>query len=1362
MDSVHIPFGPATPMRKTLPLLLLLVLPAALLAQAPYLVKDINATTAASPASSNPYDFVRYGSRIVFSATGSQATGRELWSTDGTPGVTSLVADINPGVSASNPSHFAVVNGTLIFNARDQRGDELWMSDGTSAGTSLLADINPGAPSSNPRERIVYRGRMLFRASESVYGEELWVTDGTPAGTRLLRDLVPGAGHSSPGSFVLFNDLVYFHATGGLWKTDGTEAGTVLVKPLFSANGLTLAGSRLFFTGSDAQLGGEPWVSDGTEAGTRMIADIAPGSASSAGNGFLHGMTAFGDRVMFPANDSQHGTEMWISDGTAAGTRMLRDIAPGPLHSASLSSVAVLGGTALFVAKPLIGRTELWKTDGTEAGTLLVRDLVPGILGGSGSSTPNLVAAGGKVFFGATNGGPAVAWVSDGTAQGTRPLKTMDPSLKVAELPTIFTSIDGVVYFSGANGVNGYEPWKSDGTDAGTSMIANLAKDLAPSSEPDRLTAAADWIYFSAWNGLGDPSSEILTRSLWRSDGTPEGTLELTTSADTWSAIGRSLFFLRSGSLWMTDGTPEGTGPANEFVKRFPSTPALPFAVGDTMFAYAANQLWATTLTPGAGAVPLGAGGYGFTDVAGRVLYFSLLSSPSRSTITSTDGTTAGTYIVSTDVMSSSADRAVMGGCLYFVTLTNGTKLWKTDGTADGTVFVKELPQGLGNMVAAGKNLFFTAGNQLWVTDGTEPGTRALAVSPDGALAAVGNRVVFVDTTAAAGAELWVSDGTVEGTGLVLDIRPGTFGSSPSELTSVAGLVYFVALNDVYGSELWVTDGTAAGTRLAADVEPGPGNSFPRQLVRAGERLYFVATTTATGRELWTLPLETRRLTIKDTRVAEGSGGTATARFTVTLTSAATQNVTVGYETSDGAAAAGSDYDATSGTLTFAAGETSKSITVPVRGDVASENDEAFFVTLRNPAGATLERTSAFAVIEDDDRTADVSLALDFSSFQSATVKANASNSGPNTATNIKGALTATPPNPSVTFCNSCVPGQLVPGAMGNGVQSVSTTPPQRYFSMTVTARERDPNPSSNSVGWTANGGIAMDALSLAPGSQANVWLYLSTPVTSVSLESSNPAVVSVPASVTIPADRKPVSFVARGLSAGTATIRAFTAAGTQSTLVIDVVAPGTKQRWPGGITVSASNTFRFDQPAGITLDATATAPFNGQSATGLVTIAVDGREVGRVTLTGSPRTWQVPSFYMPGVGAQSLTVDYAGDANFLPVMQTSSILVQQGEATLRASADRAGTTATVRVTVTGSPIATPTGTVTVSLPGVATPAGVPLTSTAPGVATAEVTVSSVPSGLTTLFLNYSGDARYRSAQLDIRILEGRRRATGR
>jgi ELWxxDGT repeat protein len=91
--------------------------------------------------------------------------------------------------------------------------------------------------------------------------------------------------------------------------------------------GLAAIGDSLYFAAFDEEHGYEPWRSDGTAAGTWLVADIAPGTSGS----FPRRFTPVRDGIVFFADDGEHCMEPWRTDGTPAGTALLRDIAPGSL-----------------------------------------------------------------------------------------------------------------------------------------------------------------------------------------------------------------------------------------------------------------------------------------------------------------------------------------------------------------------------------------------------------------------------------------------------------------------------------------------------------------------------------------------------------------------------------------------------------------------------------------------------------------------------------------------------------------------------------------------------------------------------------------------------------------------------------------------------------------------------------------------------------------------------------------------------------------------------------------------------------------------------------------------------------------------
>lgn len=220
-------------------------------------------------------------------------------------------------------------------------------------------------------------GAVYFRVPpdpSSIFATTLWKTDGTAAGT--VRVLPPPSSSqfaaSSPTDLAeLGGALLFFGSTGngnqrGLFRSDGTAAGTVLLAPVappYSFDkqdsivpaSFTALGGRLLFSADDGEHGVEPWRTDGTAAGTVLLRDIAPGAASSHPSSLV----AAGKLVFFSADDVEHGVELWQTDGTAAGTRLVQDIAPG-VASSRPDSLTPSGGQLYFSADDGIYGDELW------------------------------------------------------------------------------------------------------------------------------------------------------------------------------------------------------------------------------------------------------------------------------------------------------------------------------------------------------------------------------------------------------------------------------------------------------------------------------------------------------------------------------------------------------------------------------------------------------------------------------------------------------------------------------------------------------------------------------------------------------------------------------------------------------------------------------------------------------------------------------------------------------------------------------------------------------------------------------------------------------------------------------------------
>lgn len=729
----------------------------------------------------------------------------------------------------------------------------------TLTGQRLFADLAPWTrPTTDTLVPLAGDGTTAFLVGGNQSPAELWRTDGTVAGTRLAHD-PRRAQHSSihfDRATVVNGRCFYVVPPPGsyeLWVSDGTPAGTrkLLTVPIqtnFSGIGRPVPfGNGVAFVANTAAEGGEVWVSDGTVAGTTMI-DTYPGTA----NGAQWVLGVLGQTILYVGGGPNLGGELFATDGSTATTRLVKDIRPGGDPSSPYFGVVWNGRLYFDADNGAIGR-ELWSTDGTPAGTALVRDIYPGWYG----SQPRwLTATPIGVFASAEGPGGRELWISDGTGAGTRIVRDNVPDAD----PTQLFWGHGRLWYQGAGG-NGWELWTSDGTAAGTVEI-----DLQPNgaSWPAAFQVVGNRVIFSA-------TVQPYGRDPWVSDGTPAGTHRLIDLAEQsgpnlYPRVGGEVVFggkhpLHGNGLFVTDGTPSNT----RFIGQRPayvdsSAPTSFHLLGDRVAITTSGDrsLW---IADGPDSVPtrLHSGVLPQWTVPFR--HGLLMVSESR--LWWSDGTGEGTYPLDVPGLVSQAYLTVAGDQVFFVGQDlAGIELWKTDGTARGTVRVADLIPGVASsypteLTAMGDLLFFHAvhpsfGREVWVSDGTAAGTRVLGDNfPSSGSGQPGPFAVVGDMMFYNSVELWMSDGTVAGTRMVKDINPGTSGSWPGPMCARGETLLCIADDGMHGRELWMSDGTAAGTTLVVDLVPGPGGIASTSLVASGRLAYFMHDDGVHGRELW-------------------------------------------------------------------------------------------------------------------------------------------------------------------------------------------------------------------------------------------------------------------------------------------------------------------------------------------------------------------------------------------------------------------------------------------------------------------------------------------------------------------------------
>jgi ELWxxDGT repeat protein len=419
-----------------------------------------------------------------------------------------------------NSTNFKTIGDLVYFMVDDQ----LWRTDGTAQGTFFLRD----GIDSRSVPYFTEFGKMLFFLVGKDPGagvlawKELWRTDGTPAGTILLK--------SSSGYNVEISDktsqYVFFGAsepgTGyELYRTNGTTAGTSLVRDINpgTASGYhgsaAVVGNELFFGGDDGVHGTELWKSNGTSSGTTIVKDIFSGSGSgfvSVSYSFPADESFFGStsKFFFTGYTPTSGNEPWTSDGTAAGTVMLRDVTAGSEGTAYIFFKIEHNGNVYFITKPPFERWEseestadLWKTQGSPASTVKVTEV------GYASDEFNepFRILGNKILFfslaASPNTGPHYLWASDGTSGGTEVIFSMQ-DYAAAPGPLPFEDIvnDHLLFY----GIHDGTPlpfFRSDGTDGGTEIFTRFASG-AYLKYPRDVTKVGDLVFYGDHDGPAD------------------------------------------------------------------------------------------------------------------------------------------------------------------------------------------------------------------------------------------------------------------------------------------------------------------------------------------------------------------------------------------------------------------------------------------------------------------------------------------------------------------------------------------------------------------------------------------------------------------------------------------------------------------------------------------------------------------------------------------------------------------------------------------------------------------------------------------------------------------------------------------
>lgn len=744
-----------------------------------------------------------------------------------------------------------------------------------------LNEIHYGSGSS-PYNLTKLNDLIVFAASRNTdEGLEPWVYNSTIQKSTLLKDIFVGHNSGIPANskFVKLNNKIYFLAQQNysgyqIWETDGTPTGTIKkqdINSTYSIDEFVAVGNKIFYYQNK-----ELWVFDTTANNLSLLKTFEYTSGTMK-------LEAFNNQLFFAANDGISGKEIWKSDGTIAGTTLLKDIATGNGNSISndFKILTLNNGKFYFIANTATGY-QLYESNGTTSGTVPLMP-VQSIYELNGASAGNYFVF---VGFDSANGGME-PWISDGTVSGTKLLKDILPgnSSSMAINNSKFFKVNNKIYFDTySNGqLSGNYIWETDGTSAGTVLFNtptnNVLYGVSSDAQHLILTKPNEWNRYWITNGNASQTFEMTTLGMTAANGVLDFNSKLYLAGTT-AKHGMELFSLSPITQEVTlvsdiskfeSSSPHSYGLLNN---------NLIFIASDREFN---NQIYKrdkitqqvtriSNFTSGTSSVGMFTD---FSDVFVKVgnYFYTKNNTPNfRSVFYRTDGTTANTVMIPTPETTTN-DVAMHinlnDNALLFAGYNNitGTELWKIDNNSNVPVLVKDIStDNMGSMYNTNPKATFLNGFAyfiakengkagIWKSDGTSANTlKAIQYNfqdgSDGNIKVVGNlnskllystrKENFNNTS---NTELFASNGD-QASSVLLKSHSDLYGSANiSNETEIFNNKLFYAVTG-YPSGLYSTDGTVAGT-----TEVSPINFFGNiQFKKCGNQLFF---TNNNSTELW-------------------------------------------------------------------------------------------------------------------------------------------------------------------------------------------------------------------------------------------------------------------------------------------------------------------------------------------------------------------------------------------------------------------------------------------------------------------------------------------------------------------------------
>jgi ELWxxDGT repeat protein len=773
---------------------------------------------------------------------------------------------------------------------------------------SLLQDISPTRPQ-RPSVLKIYDGGCVFIASDG-----LWSTDGTIAGTRRLQPLYLDDWYlysrqiKTHGNTILLyelaeccgdnlthfeHDFSYYlglprsarQRSSQFWEVLDWSQYYPQYDPTFAF--ADVEGS-LYHGLSDDAHGEELWRE------SMLVSDIWTGVEGSTPSDFL----AADSLLYFTADDGVHGRELWVSDGSGEGTRLVCDISPGD-GASNPRALASIGDAVFVSAETAAAGRELWLIDAAAGSAVLLQDLQPGQ---TGSDPDGSFVHNGEFYFVATANGRQHLWAASaqpGTARlvYTAPLgQEVHPSLTFNEGEILFRTSSS----------QGDSWWQTPSPEGPVEAIEVQPPEPILDGAVKRWRIGDQYIFTSGdaqWQIPAPARAEdLFSEFTWRNAAEPTYTENV--NGTMFLAYGNACTETLRGVSVMR--TPEyeiehvAYASLHDYFfavfDLFTPVNGLMFMVGDYYPTYCPpwpegpTELWRSDGTR-SGSFPIYSGAedqiFGLRPYRGRLIFYA-----SKSGLMISDGTETGTQLLMPKSTRTPYIFAEYKDRLYLL----ADALMVTDGTPAGTGPAGLLPpeNAAADIVATGDYLYIQSGTGVWRSDGTAEGTVPLSFPTDTSfgLQPAWNDSVLLLTGEG---ELWSSNGTLAGTHFIVNnfgsysatFSPsrnwlalpnslpldsfyfvnaagqtphpvsgiGAFEFTASQVTSTwHGDTFFLTTgSESLGQELWYARAGTDASLNALDLRPGAESSHPSFCGSAGDNLVIRAKTPEGTRQYWAI-----------------------------------------------------------------------------------------------------------------------------------------------------------------------------------------------------------------------------------------------------------------------------------------------------------------------------------------------------------------------------------------------------------------------------------------------------------------------------------------------------------------------------